>query len=163
MDYLICAVVIGIGATAVMDVWTLVRQWLFGIPLADYGLVGRWIGHMPRGRFHQERIAAAPPIPGERLIGWTAHYLIGIVFAAILLAIFGLDWARHPSIGPALAVGIATVAAPFLLMQPGMGAGIAASRTPRPNAARLQSLITHTVFGLGLYAAGRITNSFVTL
>jgi len=35
-----------------------------------------------------------------------------------------------------------------------MGAGIAASRTPRPGAARLQSLVTHAVFGLGLYAAG---------
>jgi hypothetical protein len=41
-------------------------------------------------------------------------------------------------------------------MQPGMGAGIAASRTPRPAAARVQSLITHTVFGVGLYAAGWI-------
>ena len=160
MDYVLCAVAIGIGATAVMDLWTVLRQWLFAIPAADYGLVGRWIGHMARGRFRHERIAAAPPIPGERLIGWTAHYLIGIVFAAILLAIFGLDWARHPSIGPALAVGIATVAAPFLLMQPGMGAGIAASRTPRPGAARLQSLITHAVFGLGLYAAGWLLNLF---
>jgi len=55
--------------------------------------------------------------------------------------------------GPALAVGIGTVAAPFFLMQPGMGAGIAASRTPRPNAARLQSLLTHAVFGLGLYVS----------
>ena len=46
------------------------------------------------------------------------------------------------------------MAAPFLLMQPGMGAGIAASRTPRPAAARLHSLVMHAMFGLGLYAAG---------
>jgi hypothetical protein len=51
-------------------------------------------------------------------------------------------------------VGIGSVVAPFLLMQPGMGAGIAASRTPKPGAARLNSLVTHAVFGLGLYAAG---------
>jgi hypothetical protein len=43
-------------------------------------------------------------------------------------------------------------------MQPGMGAGIAASRAPRPNAARLQSLVTHTIFGLGLYVAGLVLN-----
>ena len=67
---------------------------------------------------------------------------------------WGLDWARQPTLGPALLVGIGTVAAPFLVMQPGMGAGVAASRTPRPAAARLQSLVTHTIFGLGLYAAG---------
>lgn len=43
-------------------------------------------------------------------------------------------------------------------MQPGMGAGIAASRTPNPRAARLQSLVTHAVFGLGLYLAGLATH-----
>ncbi len=63
-----------------------------------------------------------------------------------------------PTLGPALLVGVGTVAAPFLLMQPGMGAGIAASRTPRPNAARLQSLATHAVFGAGLYAAALVLN-----
>jgi hypothetical protein len=39
-------------------------------------------------------------------------------------------------------------------MQPGMGLGIAASRAPDPRAARLRSLTTHAIFGLGLYAAG---------
>jgi hypothetical protein len=53
-----------------------------------------------------------------------------------------------------LAVGVGSVAAPFLILQPGMGAGIAASRTPNPPAARWHSLITHTVFGLGLYLTG---------
>jgi hypothetical protein len=43
-------------------------------------------------------------------------------------------------------------------MQPGMGAGIAARRTPRPGAARLQSLVTHAVFGFGLYAAATLVN-----
>jgi hypothetical protein len=57
-----------------------------------------------------------------------------------------------------LLVGIGTVAAPFLLMQPGMGAGMAASRTPAPNAARLQSLLTHAVFGLGLYLGGWVSH-----
>jgi hypothetical protein len=106
-----------------------------------------------RGRFRHDPIAASPQVRGERLIGWTAHYLTGIAFAAVLLALWGLDWARDPTLGPALIVGIGSVAAPFLMMQPGMGAGIAASRTPRPGAARVQSLLTHAIFGLGLYAA----------
>jgi hypothetical protein len=158
MDYLVCTLLTGVGATAVTDLWAIARKRLFGIPPPHYGLVGRWLAHMPRGRFRHDSIAAAPPVHGERLIGWTAHYLIGIAFAAILLGIWGLDWIRHPTIGPALVVGISTVAAPFLVMQPGMGAGIAASRTPRPAAARLQSLVTHAVFGLGLYAAGWATS-----
>jgi hypothetical protein len=47
---------------------------------------------------------------------------------------------------------------PFLVMQPAMGAGIAASRTRNPGAARLQSLVTHAVFGLGLYTGGWIAH-----
>jgi hypothetical protein len=162
MDYLVSATVIGAGAIAVMDAWTVARRPLLGVPLPDYGLVGRWLAYMARGRFRHERIAATPAVEGELAIGWIAHYLTGIAFAAMLLAIFGIDWARHPTVLPALAVGLATVAAPFLLMQPGMGAGIAASRTPRPAAARIQSVITHIVFGLGLYASARLTR-FITL
>lgn len=158
MDYAGSALFIGIGATLAMDLWTIARKRLFGTPLADYGLVGRWFAHMTLGRFRHERIADAPRVLGERVVGWTAHYLIGIAFAGVLLAICGLTWVRQPALAPALALGIATVAAPFLLMQPGMGAGIAASRMPHPNAARVQSLVTHAVFGLGLYAAALFLN-----
>jgi hypothetical protein len=77
----------------------------------------------------------------ERTIGWISHYLIGIAFASILIAIWGIEWVRHPTIAPALIVGIGSVAAPFLIMQPGMGAGIVASRTPNPGAARARSLV----------------------
>lgn len=158
MDELTCTVLIGTGATVVTDLWAIVRKRLLGVPLPDYGLVGRWFGHMVLSRrLRHARISAAPAVRGERLIGWTAHYLIGISFAALLVVSWGSAWIREPTVGPALLVGIGTVAAPFLVMQPGMGAGIAASRTPRPAAARLQSLVTHTVFGLGLYAAGLVT------
>jgi hypothetical protein len=156
--YLTSALLIGAGATAIMDIWMLIRRSLLGVALPDYGPLGRWLAYMTQGRFRHDPIAASPAVPHEHLIGWIAHYLTGIAFAAILLAIWGLDWAHHPTIGPALIIGIGGVAAPFLLMQPGMGAGIAASRTPRPAAARIQTLITHGIFGLGLYAAGWATS-----
>lgn len=156
MDYLLCTLIIGVGATAATDVWGIARRLLLGIPAPDYGLVGRWLAWMPRGRFRHDSIAAAPPIRHERLIGWSAHYLIGVAFAGLLLSACGLAWIQRPTLTPALIVGIGTVAAPFLLMQPGMGAGIAARRTARPTASRIQSLITHIIFGLGLYAAGWI-------
>ena len=160
MNLLTITIFIGLFATAVTDLWAIVRTRLLGIPLPDFGLVGRWIAHFSRGRFRHERIAAAAPIPGERLIGWTAHYLIGISFAALVPALWGAKWLEQPTLAPALLVGIATVAAPFLLMQPGMGAGFAASRTQRPAVARFHSVITHTIFGLGLYAAASITRRF---
>ena len=154
MEYLAGAVLVGSGATAVMDAWVVARQRWLGIRPMDYALVGRWLAHLARGRFRHDSIAAASPVPHERLVGWTAHYAIGILFAAALLAIWGADWLRSPSLAPALAIGIGSVLAPFLVLQPGMGAGIAASRKPRPAAARVQTLVTHAVFGLGLYVAG---------
>lgn len=159
MDYLMGSLVIGIGATALIDTWALIRRGLFGIALPDYALVGRWIGHMGRGRFRHESMARAAPIRGEHLIGWAVHYTTGIVFAGILLGIGGPDWAQRPTLAPALLVGIATVAAPFLLMQPGMGAGVAASRTPRPHFARVQSVVTHAVFGVGLFLSALLVSA----
>ena len=152
------AVMIGTGATLLTDAWALARKRLTGTASLDYGLVGRWLAYVVSGRFRHDPISASAPVRHERAIGWTAHYLIGIAFASVLLAIFGLDWARHPAIGPALLVGIGSVAAPFLIMQPGMGFGIAASRMPNPATARERSLVTHGVFGVGLYLTGCVAS-----
>ena len=145
------AVLIGIGATIVMDLWTVVRKRVFGIAALEYKMLGRWVGNIRRGRFVHRNIAEALPVRGERILGWCAHYLIGITFALLLMVLWGLEWARHPTPLPALIVGVLTVVAPFFILQPAMGAGIAASRAPHPNAARLRSILTHTVYGIGLY------------
>jgi hypothetical protein len=147
------AVLIGAGATAVMDLWGALLRKGFGVRSLDYALLGRWIGRFRRGEFVHESIAKAPPLRHERVIGWTMHYTIGVLFAALLLTVWGLEWARPPTLAPALIVSSITLLAPFFVMQPAMGAGIAASKTPRPNIARLRSLATHTVYGLGLYLA----------
>ena len=120
-------------------------------------MVGRWIGHLPSGHLMHENIAKAAPVCRELVIGWAAHYAIGIVFATMLIAINGLEWARHPTLLPALVFGLLTVAFPFFVMQPGMGAGVAASKMPDPNQARLRSMLTHTIFGLGLYGAALLS------
>jgi hypothetical protein len=153
------AVLIGAGATALLDVYGVMRGWLTGSAMPDYTPVGRWVAHMTRGRFVHDAIGRSAPVAGERLIGWGAHYLIGVAFAGALLVVWP-DWAREPALLPALIVGIGSVAAPFLLMQPGMGLGIAASRTPNPRAARLRSLTTHTIFALGLYTSGWLLRAF---
>lgn len=151
------AVPIGIGATLVMDLWGVLRRPLFGLAPLDLRLLGRWIGHMPAGRFRHQAIHEALPVTGELGLGLATHYAIGIAFAGFLLLIAGPSWLRTPTPTAPILVGLATVLAPLLLMHPGMGAGIAAARTPRPWRARLQSLISHAVFGLGLYLSALAT------
>ncbi|CAA0093171.1 Uncharacterised protein [Zhongshania aliphaticivorans] len=156
MNELIFTILIGIGATAGMDLWSLLRKQMFNIPPTNWGMVGRWIAYMKYGQFHHTNIAASDPFRGEQLIGWTAHYAIGIAYATLLVITGGTEWIHNPSIGPALTVGIATVVAPFFILQPGMGAGFAACRTPKPNSVRLQSVINHAVFGFGLFLSALI-------
>jgi hypothetical protein len=161
MEFLLRAALIGAGATLLIDLWAVALNRLFGVRSLDYALVGRWIGHMPRGRFRHDSIAQAAPVRGEGVIGWTAHYAIGVIFAAILLVTAGADWARQPTLLPALAVGIGSVVAPFFIMQPGLGLGVAGSKTPNPRLARMRSLMTHAVFGIGLYASAVIAAALI--
>ena len=144
---------IGIGATALLDLWALFLNRAFGIPLANWAMVGRWFAHLPRGRFMHHTIADTPPVQGELAIGWIMHYLIGALFAAIVIMIWGLDWARHPTLIPALIVGVVTVGCGWFILQPGMGFGLAASKRPNANQVHLIGLINHVVFGLGLWLA----------
>jgi len=145
------AVAVGLGATVFMDVWALFASRAFGVPLANYCLIGRWLRYMPEGRFVHASIAAAPPKPAECAVGWITHYLTGVVYALVLVAIAPDGWLARPRLLPALLFGIGSVLVPYLIMQPAMGLGIAASKAPRPMPARLRSLMAHTAFGFGLY------------
>lgn len=156
LEFVVRAVLLGAGATAVMDVWGATLRQL-GVKTLDFALLGRWLGHVPRGQWFHQSIARATPVSGELLLGWAAHYTIGITFASLLLAMYGLEWARNPTLWPALVVGLLTVAAPLLILQPALGAGAFSSNTPTPLFNSLKSVATHAVFGLGLYLSARAT------
>ena len=145
---------IGIGATAFMDLWLMLLRRL-GVPTLNFAFLGRWTGHLLRGHIAHDAIAKAAPIPGELAWGWLVHYAVGIAFAVLLVAAQGLAWASQPTWPPALALGMCSVVAPLCVMQPAMGAGFMARRTPTPLTNCLRSLASHTVFGLGLYWSAR--------
>jgi hypothetical protein len=145
------AITVGVGATLLMDLWNALLKRVLGIPSLDYCLLGRWLRHMPTGTFRHSSITAATPKPFECATGWVAHYSIGVAFALGLAVITSGDSLTRPDLRVALLYGIATVVFPFFIMQPSLGFGVAASKTRNPLQARVKSLATHTVFGLGLY------------
>ena len=156
LDLLWRALVIGAGATLVLDLWAWLLNTAFGLPRPNWGLVGRWFAHLPRGMVFHTDIAQAAVVPNELAIGWVCHYLTGIVFAAILLAIMGNGWAHNPTFLPALILGLLTVGAGWFLLQPGMGAGWAASLRPNPWQIRGLNIAGHVVFALGLYGTAML-------
>jgi len=148
-------VLIGIGATVVMDAWLVFIKRL-GVPTLNFAFVGRWAGHLLQGRFTHIAISKTEPIRGELAWGWIVHYAAGIAFATLLVIVQGLAWTSKPTLLPAVAVGMFTVLVPLFVMQPAMGAGFASSRTPTPLRNCLRSLVNHTVFGFGLYLSAAL-------
>ncbi|MHA6494663.1 DUF2938 domain-containing protein [Pseudomonas borbori] len=162
-EIILRVIMLGVGATLAMDIWALLRQRLLGIASLDYALLGRWLGHMRHGRFRHAAIGKAHPQRGERPLGWFCHYLIGVVFVGLFVMLIGPQWLCRPTLLPALLLGVVSVAAPLLLMQPAFGMGLAASLTPSPWRVRLRALMTHLVFGLGVYLAGWVTAQLFAL
>ncbi|QCI66007.1 DUF2938 domain-containing protein [Phreatobacter stygius] len=153
LDFIYRSLVIGVAATALLDLWALFLKNAFGIPPANWAMVGRWFGHLTRGTAMHEDIAKAEPFPNELTVGWIGHYAVGVLFAAALLLLAGPAWKFAPTAVWPLIVGLVTVGCGWFILQPGMGAGIAASRRPNAGQIRLLNIAGHTVFGLGMFAA----------
>lgn len=156
--FFISAILIGLGATLTTDLWALFLKRAFEIAAPNYCLVGRWFRTMPEGIFKHANIASAPRKSAECTVGWIAHYMIGITFAAAFLAWAGNNWLHNPTLMPAILFGVVTVVMPFLIMQPALGLGLVASKTSNPMQARLRSLMNHISFGMGLYLFGLLVN-----
>jgi len=153
-DIIIAGVFIGLIATALSDVWAVFLEKAFKVPNYGFDVVGRWIGHMARGQFFHKPIFASPPIPGEKTIGWIAHYALGAAFGFLpILLGGGTDWIAEPTWAVAIAAGFLTLAVPFFVVVPAFGMGVLCSRAPDPWAARRQGVVTHLYYGIALYIA----------
>ncbi|MFA1624053.1 DUF2938 domain-containing protein [Rhizobium mongolense] len=150
-DILWRGIAMGIGATILMDIWAIVLFQALGQAPANWAPVGRWFWHLGRGKVFHDSIANAAPYRHELALGWIGHYATGIIYGLALAAITGPSWLAAPTFLPAWILGIVTVGAGWFLLQPGLGIGWAASKTPNPNKVRALNLIAHTVFAIGLY------------
>ena len=95
----------------------------------------------------------------ESVVGWTFHYVVGCIYAALYLIYLDAVQMGQPTLVSAVLFGLVTVLSPWLLMQPGLGLGACAAKAPRPSLVRLQNPIIHTIFGLALYDSCQSTNA----
>jgi hypothetical protein len=141
---------VGIVATLLMDAWAYLLKNAAGLPTTDWALVGRWFGHLPRGRLIHAPIADSAAVRGELVIGWVAHYAIGVLYALVYAAILSVTIGT-PTLISAVLFGLITLIAPWFILQPGMGAGVFARLAPQPNLSRAINISMHVVFGAALY------------
>ena len=156
---IVTRMLIGIIATISMDIWALLVKHLLRLPTADWALIGRWIAYIPQGKFFHSPIAASNKIHNELAIGWVVHYATGVVYGVLYLYLVLAVLGGTPSIQSALLFGLATLAAPWLIMQPGLGIGVFASKALKPWLLRTSNTSMHLVFGVGLYFGWKIIQS----
>lgn len=142
---------VGAGATILMDIWAVILWKVFGQSAPNWAPVGRWFWHLRRGVVFHDEISRSEPYRHEQALGWISHYAVGIVYGIVLAVFMGGSWLAAPTFLPAWIWGILTVGAGWFLLQPGLGIGWAASKTPNPSKVRALNLISHTVFALGLF------------
>ncbi|MBE0538266.1 MAG: DUF2938 domain-containing protein [Ignavibacterium sp.] len=157
MNILLKIITIGVGATLILDLWNYLLS-LLHIKSLNYRYVGRWIGNFVNGKFYHSNIMITPHVQNELFIGWAAHYLIGISFSFMLMIVFGNEWLEKPSFLPAVIFGFVTVVFPLFIMQPALGFGFASSNFPNPIVRILKSIVTHLIYGSGLYLSALLVN-----
>ena len=150
------AIVSGIFATVVLDVWQRVLHAATGIPPTNWGIVGRWFAHMPRGRFMHDSIVEAAPVGNEAAIGWAMHYLIGIIYGLVYVGLITSVLSATPSLLNGFLFGAASVVIPWFLMMPALGVGVMGAKAPNPAVPRYTALAAHCIYGVALYAGSAL-------
>ncbi len=147
---------VGIIATATLDIWQQIYRLVFGAPITDWAMIGRWVGHIPEGKFVQPDIGKAPPIANEYSLGWIAHYVVGIGYAVVYLLLMRFVVGSPPSFISAMVFGAVSVGVTWFFMEPILGAGIMGSKIPRQARAMAHDFTSHLSLGLGLYVGALV-------
>jgi len=150
-SFILQAVVAGILATVVLDLWQRLLQAVAGVPAANWGLIGRWFAYIPRGRLIHRPIAETAAVPGEAAIGWIMHYLIGVAYGFAYLGLMVFILERPATLLNGLVFGAASVVIPWFIMQPGLGIGVMGRLAPKPWMPPLVALVNHVVYGAALF------------
>lgn len=149
----------GIVATVTLDLWQQVFRLAFGLPITNWGMIGRWVGHFKDGQFVHKDIGKAPPIPGENTLGWIVHYVVGIGYAVVYFALMWLVFRAPVDLVSALVFAALSVSVTWFVMEPILGAGVMAAHVPGRARVLAQDFTSHLSLGFGLYAGDLVARA----
>lgn len=144
---------VGILGTFTMDVLTALMIKLGLIAPLPPRLIGRWFVSLARGQFVHTDIGQLMPISHELGIAVPMHYAIGITLAFTYLLMTTLLGLNQQNPVFALVFGLFTCALPWFVMFPAMGYGWFGTHGPIGTRLFLSSVVTHCLYGVGLWLA----------
>lgn len=142
-------ILIGIGGTLATDSCSWILK-LVGIHSHGLSLVGSWfIGYLG--------ISLQHPLASQALlIGWVAHYCLGICFGFLLFFLYGKKWLESPTLSGAFVLGLVTFIISLLLIQPVLGFGKAFANMPHPGTIIAKVVLFHVVYSAGIYGSATV-------
>ncbi|MCJ2181306.1 DUF2938 domain-containing protein [Novosphingobium sp. 1949] len=150
------ALVVGIGATVVLDLWALALRHALGVAGANWGIVGRWLMGLGSGNVIYRGTDLSAPTRAEKALGWAFHYLVGLGYAALYPLVWGAGFLNAPRVLPVVLVGfVFSTLAGLVVLTPCLGGGVFARKAPDQPRRIALSLVNHTVFAVAQFALAR--------
>ena len=149
--FIIGGIFSGVIATLLFDLFQISITYAYGINKPKWDLAGRYFIGVSRGKYIQEDLVNEPTEHIELIVGYSVHYLIGIIYGIIYVIINSL-FMEEPSLIFALVIGFLTVLGSWCLMMPyAYNSGFFASKKENQKQILVQNLLAHFVFGVGLF------------
>ena len=148
---IIIAIVIGLLATAFLDIFSILLAAYCGTPKTEWRFIGRWFLLMRKGKFIHHHIAQSEHARGELFFGWFMHYMIGVGWSLLYFFWVYNILNSSPDLLSGSLFGIVTLVVPYMILQPALGHGFFAQKHPRPFAMPILSFLSHLSFGQALF------------
>ena len=145
------AIITGILATAIFDLYQISLSYAYNISKPKWNLIGRFFYGLIERKFFRENIEDENVIKNELIVGYFFHYLIGVIFGFLYISINSIFFIE-PSLLIAILIGFITVLGAWCVLMPfAFNVGFFGSKIENKYKVLLQNLIAHFIFGNGLF------------
>jgi hypothetical protein len=144
-------VLVGIFSCFAMDIWQQLIKALFSFPASNWGLVGRWFLTFVKSKNPIVLdIESKDSFKNEKIVGWTLHYCIGIIYAFVFWTLAYSMEILSTTLLDGILFGAISVVVPWFFFLPCMGKGILALNSAKPVLVCMLAFFTHIVFGVAI-------------
>ena len=148
---LLQGIISGLFATIIFDLFNYSLNFAYGTNKPKWNLLGRYFLGYKESNFIRTTLIDDEELDNELLWGYLFHYFIGIVYGIIYVILNYLLF-DYPSIFLAYFFGFFTVLGGWCFLMPfAYNLGFFASKSDERNNILVQNLISHFVFGTGLF------------
>ena len=149
--FLMQGIISGIVATLIFDLYQLSLSYAYNIQKSKWDLIGRYFVGFKDKIYTRHDIENDTYVGHELLFGYIVHYVVGSMFG-IFYVILNKILFNDPSMLLAIIVGFITLFGSWCIIMPfALNIGFFASKKDEQRQIIVQNLISHYIFGTGLF------------